>query len=125
MSSGVPRRSSGFILAMRSISSSLLPLRKRSGGRRTGSDGVDRDRAAAHFLGHDAGQRFDGGLGGSVDAIGLKLEPDDAGREVDDPAAVTQTLAGFAQRVERTLQIDGDVPVEMARRLHRRSWRAA
>jgi hypothetical protein len=44
------------------------------GGGRAGRDGVDGDVAAAQFLRQDGGQRFDGGLGGGIDAVGFKLE---------------------------------------------------
>ena len=112
MSSGVPSRSSGFILAKRSISSCDLPLRNSSvavGPGATALTVIERPRS---LLGEDRRHRFDRGLGRGIDAVGLKLGADDAGREIDDPAAVAQALGGFAHRVESALEIDRDLLVE-------------
>ncbi|EGE58033.1 hypothetical protein RHECNPAF_3500087 [Rhizobium etli CNPAF512] len=87
-------------------------VEEKIGGDRTGRNRIDSDGAAAHFLGHDRRQRFDGRLGRGVDAIGLKLQPDDRGREVDDPAAVAQAPGGLPQRVEGALEVDADLAVE-------------
>ena len=81
-----------------------LPLQEEVGGGGAGSDGVDRDAAAAHFPGHDRRQRL-AALGRGIDAVALELQPDDAGREIDDPAAGAQPLAGLAQRVEGALRL--------------------
>jgi len=99
----VPSRSIGFILASRSISSGDLPLRNRS---------VAIGPGAAQFLRQDRRHGFHRRLGGGIDAVGLQLGPDHAGREIDDPSAVAQPLRGFAHGVEAALEIDRDLLVE-------------
>lgn len=112
MFSDVPRRSSGFILAMRSTGSSDLPSRRDRwpSGRVRRRDG---DAAATHFLGRDRGQGFHCRLGRSIDAIGFRLQAGDAGREVDDTPATAQAPCRLAQRVEGALEIDLDLSGKM------------
>src|SRR5260221_6931326 len=82
MSSGVPSRSSGFILDMRSMSSGGFPVRKMSVAVGPGAR-IDGDGAAMQLLGENRRHRFDDGLGGRVDAVGFKPDAHDARRKTD------------------------------------------
>src|SRR5712692_10914356 len=63
-----------------------LAVEEQVGGRRSGSNGVDRDRAAAQLLRQDRRQGLYRRLRRCVDAIGFEPQADDAGREVHDAA---------------------------------------
>ena len=89
-----------------------LAVEEELGRDRPGRDRVDGDVSSAQLLGEDAGHGLDRGLGGGIDAVGRLQQAGDAGREVDDPAAVAQAARRFAQRIEGALQIDRDVAIE-------------
>src|SRR5712691_2258746 len=77
-----------------------LAVEEQVGGRRSGSNGVDRDRAAAQLLRQDRRQGLYRRLRRCVDAIGFEPQADDAGREVHDAAAVAKPARGLAKAVE-------------------------
>src|SRR5205814_1419158 len=57
-----------------------------------GSYGVDRDAAAAKFLGEDVRHGLDGGLGRSINGVTGQREADHARGKIHDASAVAESL---------------------------------
>src|SRR5271170_2029718 len=81
---------------------------------RSRCDGIDRNVAAAHFLGKDVGQGFNPRLGRRVYGVAGQSERLDAAREVDDSSTPAQFLGSHAHRIESTLEIDRHQTIEEA-----------
>src|ERR1700730_15413684 len=89
-----------------------LALQKQLGGHRPRRHRIDRDLAAAQFVGENVNEALHAGFRGDIRAVPGKRLGDHAAREHDDSAPLGHMLGGLGQDDEASSELRGAHPVE-------------